>query len=67
MMSGSGRMSDHERERLFPGDTEMARHMRAFDRSRTPLGPVKSWSPALRTMVHTLLVNRFPHFPYPTW
>jgi hypothetical protein len=61
MKGGSERMSDPERERLFPGDTEMARRMRAFDWSRTPLGPVESWSPALRTMVRTLLANRFPH------
>ena len=59
-MSDSERMSDPERERLFPGDTELARRMRAFDWSTTPLGPVESWSPALRTMVRVLLANRFP-------
>jgi signal transduction histidine kinase len=38
----------------------MARLMRAFDWSQTPLGPVETWSPALRMMVRILLVNRFP-------
>ena len=34
--------------------------MRSLDWSKTPLGPVESWSPALQTMVRMLLVNRFP-------
>ncbi len=34
--------------------------MRAFDWSQTPLGPVSSWSPALRMMARFLLANRFP-------
>ena len=48
-------------DRFFPGDGEMARRMRDIDWSRTPLGPVESWSPALRTMLRILLANRFPH------
>jgi PAS domain S-box-containing protein len=34
--------------------------MRAKDWSQTPLGPVTSWSPALRMIVNFLLANRFP-------
>jgi hypothetical protein len=34
--------------------------VRATDWSRTPIGPVESWSPTLRTMVNFLLANRFP-------
>ncbi|HXY39589.1 MAG TPA: ATP-binding protein [Vicinamibacteria bacterium] len=34
--------------------------MRAKDWSRTPLGAVEGWSPALRTMTSILLANRFP-------
>lgn len=34
--------------------------MRARDWSRTPLGPVTSWSEALRAIVGVLLRNRFP-------
>ncbi|HEV2458563.1 MAG TPA: ATP-binding protein [Ktedonobacterales bacterium] len=47
-------------DRLFPGNSEMARLMRAMDWSRTPLGPLESWSPTLRMMVPFLLANRFP-------
>ena len=34
--------------------------MRALDWSQTPLGPLDSWSPTLKTMTRFLLVNRFP-------
>ena len=47
-------------ERLFPGDSQMARLMRATDWSQTPLGPVETWSPSLCMMVRFLLANRFP-------
>ncbi|HEX6800562.1 MAG TPA: ATP-binding protein [Ktedonobacterales bacterium] len=45
---------------VFPGESEMARLMRAKDWSRTPLGAVETWSPSLRMMVSFLLANRFP-------
>jgi signal transduction histidine kinase/FixJ family two-component response regulator len=47
-------------DRLFAGGGEMAALMRATDWSRTPLGSVDMWSPALRMMVRLLLSNRFP-------
>jgi len=47
-------------DQLFAGDGEMAGRMRAFDWGSTPIGPVSSWSPTLRTMVPFLLANRFP-------
>ncbi len=34
--------------------------IRAKDWSATPLGPLETWSPALRMMVSFLLANRFP-------
>ena len=34
--------------------------IRAFDWSKTPLGPAESWSPALRTVVRLMLANRLP-------
>lgn len=40
--------------------TEMGRRVLGMDWSRTPLGPVQNWSPALRTMTSILLANRFP-------
>jgi len=39
----------------------MGERIRTFDWSQTPLGPATTWSPALRTMLRILLVNRFPH------
>lgn len=46
--------------RIFPGTSEMARRMRAFDWSKTPLGPVEKWPQALRTSVSTCLDCAFP-------
>ena len=42
------------------GDSEMAGRIRGFDWSDSPVGPIESWSPALRTMLGILLANRFP-------
>ena len=42
------------------GGGEMGERIRAFDWSKTPLGPVQEWSPALRMMVRFLSANRFP-------
>jgi hypothetical protein len=38
----------------------MGELIRKTDWARTPLGPVTSWSPALRMIVKFLLANRFP-------
>ncbi len=38
----------------------MGVRVRAFDWSRTPLGPIEGWSSALRTTVSILTANRFP-------
>jgi hypothetical protein len=42
------------------GGGEMAERVRAKDWSATPLGPMASWSPALRSTVDLILANRFP-------
>jgi hypothetical protein len=42
------------------GGGEMGALIRAKDWSATPIGPVDSWSSALRMMVRFLLANRFP-------
>ncbi|HEX2717848.1 MAG TPA: PAS domain-containing protein [Gemmatimonadaceae bacterium] len=47
---------------LFDGPGEMRALCREFDWSATPLGPVESWSHALRTTVSTLLASRHPMF-----
>jgi signal transduction histidine kinase len=43
-----------------PGTRSMAELIAAKDWSRTPLGPMQSWSPSLRMMTRFLLANRFP-------
>ncbi len=42
------------------GQGEMVERTREFDWSKSPLGSSKSWSPALKTILPTLLANRFP-------
>jgi PAS domain S-box-containing protein len=44
----------------FLGGGEMGERIRAFDWSKTPLGSVEGWSPALRMMVRLLLANPHP-------
>jgi CheY-like chemotaxis protein len=44
------------------GGGEMGARMRAFDWSRTPLGPVADWPQSLRTAVSILLSSRHPMF-----
>ena len=45
---------------FLAGGGEMGELIRRRDWSATPIGPVESWSPALRMMVRFLLANRFP-------
>jgi signal transduction histidine kinase/DNA-binding response OmpR family regulator len=42
------------------GSGEMAALIRVLDWAQTPLGPTKSWSPALRMIVGLLVANRVP-------
>ena len=55
-----GRLSDRERERLFPGDSEMAGRMRTIDWSISDLGPPERWPENLRVAVRLCLTSRFP-------
>jgi len=45
---------------FLEGGGEMGERIRALDWSKTSLGPVSTWSQALRTMVGLLLRNQFP-------
>ncbi len=47
---------------VLAGGGEMGARMRAFDWSRTPLGPVNEWPQSLKTTVSTFLTSRFPIF-----
>jgi len=46
--------------RLFPGNDQMSSRIREFDWASTSLGPVSSWSQALRTTLQVILASRFP-------
>src|SRR5215471_19976498 len=45
---------------FLAGGGEMGERMRAFDWSRTPLGPVERWPQSLRTSVSICLNSQFP-------
>ncbi|SIO60735.1 PAS domain S-box-containing protein [Singulisphaera sp. GP187] len=45
---------------FLAGGGEMGSLLRSFDWSKTPIGGVETWSPALGNMVRRLLANRFP-------
>jgi signal transduction histidine kinase/CheY-like chemotaxis protein len=47
---------------VLAGGGEMGERMRAFDWSRTPLGPVSGWPQTLRTCVRIILTSRQPMF-----
>lgn len=49
-----------EREQFFPGESELARRMRAFDWTATDLGPPESWPQNLRGVVNLCLTSRSP-------
>ena len=52
--------SNPQLERLFPGDSEMARRMRELDWSATDFGPPANWPENLRVAVSICLPCRFP-------
>jgi PAS domain S-box-containing protein len=45
---------------FLAGGGEMGELIRAHDWAKTAIGPLESWSPALRMQVSFLLANRFP-------
>jgi signal transduction histidine kinase/DNA-binding response OmpR family regulator len=47
-------------QRLFPGKSELAARMRAFNWSSTALGPVNAWPENLRVALGICLTSRFP-------
>jgi signal transduction histidine kinase len=60
MTKRSRAQTDRAGQNIFAGGGEMGALMRDFDWSKTPLGPVESWSLTLRVMAKLLLANRFP-------
>ena len=53
-------LSKAELERIFPGNSEMAQRMRAFDWSRTPVGAIDSWPQSLKTTISMILSSHYP-------
>jgi signal transduction histidine kinase len=45
---------------FLAGGGEMGKVIQAMDWSKTPLGPISSWSPSLRTTVSLCLASNFP-------
>jgi len=45
---------------IFPGDSEMACRMRAFDWSASAFGPTRDWPENLRVAIRLCLTSRFP-------
>src|SRR5919206_3110747 len=58
--SGPGR--DNSDLSFLADGGDMGERMRAFDWSRSPLGPAESWPQALKTAVGILLSSKFPMF-----
>lgn len=53
-------LPDDQLARIFPGDSEMACRMRAFDWTTSELGPPEEWPPNLRIALNLCLTTRFP-------
>jgi hypothetical protein len=47
-------------DRLFLGNSELARRMREFDWKKTSIGPPEGWSQSLKTAVRIMLTSRQP-------
>ena len=52
--------TDDRTDPIFAGPGRVRELLRSRDWSATALGPVRSWSPVLRTMVHGCLSSAFP-------
>lgn len=48
------------REAVFPGESVMARRLRAFDWTRTPLGNPETWPTNLKVVLGVCLTSRVP-------
>ena len=53
-------VADRGADSTFPGGSEMAARMRAFDWASSPLGPPETWPSSLRTACRICLTSRFP-------
>ena len=56
----SARRAESNAQDWLVGGGEMGKLIRSMDWSRTPLGPIESWSQSLRTTVSLCLGSNFP-------
>ena len=59
-MTGSTHPGSGSPVPVFPGDSVMARAMRAFDWTASPLGPPQNWPASLAGACRICLTSRFP-------
>jgi signal transduction histidine kinase len=59
-LGGPRSQAAFEPDRVFAGNSDMARRMRRFDWSATSIGPSHSWPQSLRTAVRIMLTSRQP-------
>ncbi|HEU0060780.1 MAG TPA: response regulator [Hyphomicrobiaceae bacterium] len=57
---GAGPQAPLEADRLFAGDSDMARRMRQFNWNATSIGQPHTWPQSLRTAVRIMLTSRQP-------
>lgn len=57
-LEGAASPASTELERIFPGNSEMARRMRAFDWAGHELGPPAQWPQSLKTIIRIILTSR---------
>ncbi len=58
-MRPSGENPEHDALAFLAGSGEMVRLTRAFDWSKTPVGPAADWPQSLKTVVRIMLDSRF--------
>ena len=59
LSQSDSRMTDHDPLAFLAGGGEMGERTRAFDWSKTPLGPVAGWPQSLKTVVRIMLDSRY--------
>ncbi|HEY2392832.1 MAG TPA: ATP-binding protein [Candidatus Angelobacter sp.] len=55
----SPKASAQAQEEVFSGGGEMGSRIRAFDWSKTPMGPIAGWPQSLKTAVRILITSRY--------
>jgi signal transduction histidine kinase len=55
----SAETSAGPQEEVFSGGGEMGARIRAFDWSKTPMGPIATWPQSLKTAVRILITSRY--------